>query len=323
MWTHIRKDRRAKAWLGALASTALLGFVVFSHIWSPFAGSSLIDSFQDSLHGPGFAFVTILIVTLLRTSRQGAVDYRLAGLLAISIGVLSEAVQVFFPRDASIGDLIADCLGVIAGLGIMALLDPSVRQRLRRPNLLVAGIVTIVAIALTFVPTLFYGYAAISQLHAKPKLLTFDSIWERAIYRQTLMKWPERLSPPHSWPEHHKLSALATEAGRFRILIRIETFLDWTPYRSLNFFASSATQDSVKVQLVIRQRPDAISGERSVLRKTLEIDTTYRHFKIPIADIMNDAKNGPMDMARIASIALLAIGDEPNASVWLDDFYLE
>jgi hypothetical protein len=297
--------------------------VVFFHVRAPVLGSNLDASFQDSLHGPGFAFVTVLIVAFLRLFRHGAVNYRLAGLLAMSIGVLSEAAQVFFPRDASIEDLIADCLGVIAGLGFVALLDPSVRKRLKRRNLIGAGIATFFAIALTFIPTLFYGYAAISQWHAMPRILTFEENWEYAIYQQTWWTRPKRLSPPESWPKTHQVSALATETGRYRILIRIETTPDWTANRSLNFVASSATQDSIKVQLIVRQHPDKNRRRKGVFRKTLEVDSTYKQFKIPLTEIMNAADNAPLDLGRVSSIAILAIDEKPNASIWLDDFYLE
>ena len=165
-----------------IVSIGMIALVVLAHVHEPVMGSHLADHVLNSLHGPGFAFVSVAILLILRVLRTGLSNYLIAAMVAGFIGLVSEVVQIPGPRDASASDLLADLVGITAGLGCIAVFDRSIRQKAKRWHLVGLGTAATIATAVAFVPTVLYAYAAVSQWRAMPVILSFERFWERATY---------------------------------------------------------------------------------------------------------------------------------------------
>lgn len=320
---RLTEDRKRLLVCAAVAASSalLLAFVVLAHVRQGRSASHLVEHFSNSLHGPGFAFVAITVFAILRIFRRSLSNYLYAGAISMAIGVLSEAAQIPGPRDASASDLVADLLGTVAGLGLLAVFDALVRKRFNRWAWLGVGAVTVVTGFFAFAPAVGYAYAGTAQWQAMPTILTFERIWERASFRQTAHVRPTRMPAPQNWPVSGNI-AKATEAGHLRTLIRIEPNSDWHAYRELSFVAASADDRDYDVEVVVRELPDSPTESGSRYGKMIALTSQPNTFVISLEDVASEADLPPFDMTRISSISIFATGDDSDVTILMDDFRL-
>lgn len=307
----------------AILTLAVLGAIMLAHVLSPAVESKLIDNFTNSLHGPGFAAVAVFALAVLRLYRRSPSNYLHAAVAAMAIGVMSEAVQIPGPRDASLIDLVMDALGIVAGLGIFARFDPQVQTRLGDASLLGLGAITILAMLLTVVPTVLYGYAAFSQYRAMPSVLSFEKTWERAVFSQSWNRRPELVAAQPGWPGADGTIARAVEVGRYGVLIRVRPYPDWSEYSTLSFVAASGDTNTQEIILTIRElpRPDGHGGPAT--QKLIRIAPQPTRYQISLGEIASSSKGGELNLSRVSSITMNASNPGSNTTLLLDDFRLE
>ena len=113
--TKATAPRRSFAWL-----TAALFVYVSWEALRPDPGGSSIDQLDKLLHF--MAFATLAVSSALASSRGRRSHWTIAALLLL-YGALIEIVQAYVPgRDSSWLDLMADGVGIAAGLGLVTLL---------------------------------------------------------------------------------------------------------------------------------------------------------------------------------------------------------
>ena len=94
-----------------------------------------IHLWDKALHAAAWA---VFALCCLRATHGGVGPLRagpawLAAALALAYGGLDEWHQLSIPgREASVGDLLADAVGIVLALAVMALLGPAVAGRRRR-----------------------------------------------------------------------------------------------------------------------------------------------------------------------------------------------
>lgn len=316
--------RRSLPHIGvAVISIALLSIIAFAHIRDSSQSSQMANAFVNSLHGPGFTFVAVFVLALFRIYRRSTKNYLHAAVVSMTIGVLSEAVQIPGSRDASASDLILDAAGILAGLGAIAIFDRDLRSRLTDRFRLGLGIISMLALVVTFSRTAFFGYAAWSQDRAMPTLLAFENAWEGSIYRQPSLRSPKLLEAPAEWPQGSNHIALATEAGRAGIFIQVEPYSDWSDYSTLSFILASGEDTIQDVQISVRDVRQ--KGERRSNRyvERLRVDPKPRRYEIDLS-VVQEVNNGrPFNIANIDSITLSTTEPGSGVSLYLDDFRLE
>jgi len=318
---HIR--RNLPHIIVAALTIALLGAIAFAHLRDSELVSHLADAFVNSLHGPGFAFVAIFVLTVLRVYHRSLANYLYAAAIAMGIGVLSEAAQIPGPRDASALDLILDAIGIVGGLGSFAIFDRDLRSRLNDWFLPGLGTVTALALLATCVPTTFLGYAAISQHRAMPTLLSFDNFWEKAIYHQTWRRRPQLVQASSDWPKNSNVIAFAEEAGRSGLLIRLEPFPDWSEYSALSFVAASGNENDQEISLMVRDL--AAEGERrgEIYLSQIRVDLVPKRYVVPLEELRENTNGQSLDLTRISSITLSAANPGSGTKLFFDDFRLD
>ena len=112
--TEAAASRKPFAWLTA----ALFGYVTWEAL-RPNPGGSSIEHWDKLLHV--LAFATLALSSALACSPSRKSDWGIAAGLLV-YGALIEIVQAYVPgRDASWLDLMADAVGIAAGLGLTRL----------------------------------------------------------------------------------------------------------------------------------------------------------------------------------------------------------
>ena len=159
------------------AAIAVLALVLFGQIpghgrWAAELG--------NSTHGPAFAFVTLILLALLRRApgRNTSIlrDYSLAIAGALLLGALIELVQLAIGRDGSFSDLGRDTLGALAATGFFALVDPRVRALpSRRPARLIGLLVGVASTLILVAPLGITGAAYLQRHRSFPTLVDFSS----------------------------------------------------------------------------------------------------------------------------------------------------
>jgi len=314
--------RRLPHVIVAIFAVVLLIAIALAHRFSPTQVSHLADAFVHSLHGPGFAVVAVLVFAGLRLYRDAPVNYLHAAAAAMAIGVFAEAAQIPGPRDAQVMDLLIDALGIVGGLGVIALCDRNVRASLNERPMLGLGVISIAALLIATGPTVLYSYAWISQFRAMPTLLSFESRWERTVFSQPGKEHPDLIAAPSNWLSTGTI-AYAEEAGHHGTLIRLTPYPDWGEYSRLSFIAASGNEDVQKI--VVSVWDIGPEGERyeNQYSQQLHIGPEPKRYVISLDKVREIANERPFDIAHIESFSLSATDPGGGASLFFDDFRLE
>jgi len=307
----------------ATLSIVILAAIAIAHLRSPSHISNLARSFENSLHGPGFAVFAVFVFAILRIYHHSPTNYRNAAAIAMAIGVLSELAQFPGPRDASLSDLVLDAIGIIAGLGIVALFDRSVRTSLDDKLILALGAASVLASAVIYVPTAWYGYAAVYQYRALPTLLEFDGFWERAIYGQTWKQRPELVAAPSGWPDASNMIAYTKETGRFGLLIRLEPYPDWSKYASLSFLAASGDAGHQEIIVTVRERRPQGRRRANRYSRPLSVGPEPTRYVIDLEEVRSISNGQPFDISHVSAVSFHAADPGSGTSIFVDDFRLE
>lgn len=130
---------REKTWISVLAVIGILALVELFYIPGH---NPWLEALNNAGHLPVFGLLAIAILHLVKIARpqrraQPLRAYVMAALLAAGLGVLSEAIQYFTPRDADLEDLVRDVLGAVSFLALYAAVrDQDLKtQRANRPGL--------------------------------------------------------------------------------------------------------------------------------------------------------------------------------------------
>ena len=303
----------------AVVVTAVIGL----HRFSPDNWPSLAVDIIHSLHGSGFAVLALIIYWFLRRRFPSRVNYLLAAVITMAIGLVSEAAQIPGPRDAQFSDLLIDGLGIFGALGFLAAFDPSVRRQLRKSTRVLLPALAGTALAIAGIPSLWLSYALVQQYRAFPTLLTFEHNWERAIYKQPEHRRPLLIAVPTGWPVTNGTIARSSEAGRWGIFLSLKPVQNWSAFRSLSFIAASPGRPFVFDVAIKDVRQKKVEKEQARFYKKFQVGPEPKRYTISFAEIESEASNGPFDFTLVESVVLSAADPGTGVEILLDDFRLE
>ena len=275
-----------------------------------------------SLHGPGFAILSLLILWYFQHQCRSVINYVLAAAITMGIGLASEIAQIPGPRDAQLKDLVVDALGIFGAIGISASLDSSVRSIIPKWTRLMLPAAAAAALAIACVPTLWLGYALIQQKNAFPSLLTFERRWETAAFGQVPGHRPELVTAPADWPGDGTVVAHAVERGRWGIFLSIHPLPDWRGYETLSFLIASAGEE-FSLDMCIRNK--YLKGEeaRNQYCKSIKVGPEAREISIPYSEILAGSKSGTFDFSRVDAVVFSVAKPGAGNELLIDDIRLE
>lgn len=305
-----------------LLFAAVVAAAITLHRFSPVSWPPLAVDILHSLHGTGFAVLALAIFSYLQYTFPNSINYLLAAVITMGIGVVSEAAQIPGPRDAQISDLVADGLGIFGGLGVRAAFDADVRVQLRGTLRMLLPALSGVALAIACMPSIWLSYAIVQQHRALPEILTFEHAWERATYGQTVDARPVVVQAPAGWPVKGKKIGRATEDGRWGIFISVHPRQDWRGYSSLSFIAASAGEAfSLDIGVRDMRKADEDHGIRHY--KSVVVNPQPKRYTVTFEEIAATATDRPFDLSLVEAIVLSAVKPGSGGEILVDDFRLE
>ena len=314
-------DRSKLLYPLVLLTVAILS--IAAHRIFPERPSALLDALVHSLHGPGFAAVTIFIY-LVVDKKSGVIrPYLLTGCMAMLIGIASEIAQIPGSRDAQFSDLVVDGVGIMAALASIAYFDKyiiAVTQRGFRPFI---GVVAATALGATFLPTLWFGYAFIMQGRAMPSLLSFEYQWESATYHQSENYRPTLIPKPEGWPGATSTVAYARENGRWGTLIRLKPFPDWRGYSLLTFVAQSMSDDEFELDIDLLNMRAPGEKESNRFKTNVSVSTTPKRYVLLLDELRSKQENSSLDKQFVQSLTFSASHPGQGIEMLIDDIRLE
>jgi hypothetical protein len=290
---------------------------IFAMLFMRLPGDSMLwREFQNAGHTPLFGFIALATLYMLRTYIPTVRDrplygYLMSAAVSLGIGVMSEYGQLLTDRDPSSYDVMRDLIGIVAGLGVYAGVDPRMKplwSNLRRGLRSGTVILSCFLFAASLFPLVRLAIASIQRNEAFPVVIDFEAGWSKPFLQfqhASLIAATE-----------NQLSQLDLKPARYPGVSIVEPYPDWSAYASLMFVIYS--RQSHPFELVLRIH-DKLHNQDHADRfnRSLMIMHGKNYFRIPLAEIRNAPVGREMDMTRITGFTLFAVD-----TVLPVDFYI-
>ncbi|HEY0941733.1 MAG TPA: VanZ family protein [Steroidobacter sp.] len=308
-------------WIALLAIGILLCAVVFA----PVPGDTRwIRTLHNSAHAPIFGCVALLSLVVIRAQPRFATwrpakQYAVALAVALSLGLLTELLQLPAGRDASLQDALNDVIGAVALLGLFAVFDEQVRLlRHGRAVRAVAAVIGIVALAVAAAPVTRAAIKYQQRDQRFPVLADFTERYDRYFILQQWAQFsPARM--PSRWTSKAGERAMHVRLldGPYPGMDFIELPPDWSGYSTLAIDLTNPT--GLGLQFVVRVHDAAHDNEMSDrFNRRFELPPgTRRVFRIPLQDIAAAPQARELDLRRVAGMIIFRVDDSPR----VDEIY--
>jgi hypothetical protein len=323
-------DTRKALWLiaSAVLILGLLGPVLVDDV----PGHTLFwQTMFEFGHVPLFGAISLVLLGLVRTLKRGSernpwLDYLFALVGAMLLTLVSELVQYFGPRDASLSDLLRDLAGACCALAFMA----SVDSRLIQTGLLAQSgrkwTLRIVSIGLVMLFLLPFP-AMINAYHQRrasfPSIGSFESTWESK-FMGWVGSWFLITAPPPEWHEARGIKAVRVTFAytKYPRMVVEGPFPDWRGYQFLVFDLYSEMEQTVP--LVVRV-DDLDHNEEydDRFNRRLDIEPGAHSVRISLDDIRRAPHDREMQMDAIRWVVLFMIDPAEPVTLWVDNIRLE
>ena len=276
----------------------------------------------------GFFAVSILILstTLTKRSRPAKYHYYLAFWLSTAVGLLAEALQIYGPRSADIGDFLRNVLGIGSFLLFASTFDGPIvpsNENARAYSIWYRRLVATAILCVAFIPVIVMSTAYVQRASAFPSICRFRAGWEQHFVETSRCEISQRALPDR-WQKVSLDSAtyVTFHTGRYRVLSFEEPYPDWTGYARLVFTIYLASPEPIELRLRIE---DERYGRQSSDRfdETLRIEPGVNRIAIPLAEVRRGPQTRVLDMSRIQRVSLRAVRPSVPFSFYLDGFRLD
>ena len=279
-------------------------------------------------HTPLFGIVSVAVLGLsiqILNLRKRYLHYLFAFVISVIIGVAMEYVQMFGTRDADVGDLIRDLIGIASFLCFCIGLDKQMlagfkyNSRVIRKLLLA---ISMMIFLMSFMPVLHWAGGYLYRDHVFPQICSFDSFWgKKFVFTQDAEL--NAIPPPCGWKDAGTgcVARLTFERGEYPGFRIEEPYPDWTGYQSLTFTIYSELDDSV----VLGLRIDDIHYNNTYedrFNTRIVVRSGVNPVSIPLDKIKNGPKFRELDIAAISVIYLFIHKPENPFTLFISCFEL-
>jgi len=304
--------------------------VLLGTVWTPVTGQGRwTDVVLTTGHGVTFALtaaLAALVVAGSERTRRWPVWLHYGTVLSLTglLGLGSEVLQIWLPRDANPEDLRTDLLGAWAGLAAFAVFDSRLRT-VGRIGIPLSGLIPFFVLAVPLV-TCIHAYAR--RQAAFPILadyrLSFDDYFLQA---QGTSRAHDLM--PQTWAGFTGEQAMRISFGKtaWPGLHFAEPIPDWRGYETLAIDVTNPNPAALPLNIRIDDRAhnnqysdrfntiiDLAPGERSIVR-------------LPISDISRAPRSRNLDIDEVSGLILFVSGNsEPErigegllvSRIWLE-----
>jgi len=301
-----------------LLVSCIAGLLLALHFFRPPISGLFTQVFFDSLHVPVFGLIALC--AYLAQNTQSAWRRRALVALAITatLGVLSEAAQIFTSRDASVNDLIADCAGAAGFLAILLAVFPPPETSWTRRFLLGGIAVALLGWILT---PLFVVSAAYSEQYALfPTIARFDSRFGHVLKRTQNIDY--RVIPSGKGEPAHALVILKDKPWPGVAFHDIQP--DWSEYSVLIVHLSIDGDFPLPINLRVHDEAHKSSQKFSDrFNRAYSLQPGNHSLRIPLADLEHAPQGRSMDLSRISEVIVFSDASNAGRSFRLYEIRLE
>ncbi len=281
-------------------------------------------------HAPLFGVLSIaMLVFAKRFMRRTTEQFHYfiaAGVVASFVGGLTEFIQYFTPRDASVLDMIYNELGITSFLLFAATIDPKMQQypllkSLAGRNWVRLGSVLIVSCA-------FISFATITLAHARrqaqfPVISNFDSYLDHNFVLGSNATI-DFVDPPTEWNSNKSDGVVRWHSdGKLLSALTIQyPYPVWTGYSSFHFEIFSDEQRDLHVFLRINDVAHNFEYDDRY-NSELTVKPGLNQFTVSLADVVDLPDGRQMDMTSIANIILFTSGRQAPHTLYVDNIELK
>jgi hypothetical protein len=305
-----------------IAGVLLVSVVLWAHYYMPGQISALTAEAIRSLHGPGFGIVALVVVKLGRFSGGPAARYIKAGATTMLLAILAEAAQIPGSREAELGDLLIDALGIIGFLGLAAAFDHDLRSKVGTLGTVAIVLVSLPAFAAAVAPTAWLSYALVKRNQALPQLLSFDAAWEQTYASGNAVDY-DVVPAPANWPAGSGNIARLHSAGKSGLMLHIRPYPDWSNYVAVSFIAATTGGETRRIALGLwglNLGDGTLPGRYYTRAKISPIPARYC---ILFEELPDRSSERPFNLHYVSQLTVGATKNERGVTVYVDDFRLE
>ena len=280
---------------------ALLYALLF---YQPPHGGLWLQVFLNSLHVPVFGLIALSVFLLWHPERPWVRRAITALVAACALGLLSEIAQSVTARDASLTDLIADCLGAAGTLAITVAVFPGSRlSPSRRAVFSVGGIVLLTS---ALAPLAAVSAAYVERNAQFPVIFDADSRYGRKLVRAQHVRYD--LVDSSSGSETHARITLLDAPWPGIALHDLSP--DWSEFSELVVDIGVEGDTALTISLRVH---DAGHNQMHADRynRTFNLDPGRRELRIPIDALRIAPQGREMDLTAVSELILF--GSESDA----------
>jgi len=281
-------------------------------------------------HVPLFGVISLAVLglsikLLSPYIRRRSIHYLISLLVTAGIGLITEIIQYYSPRDADFVDIIRDVIGAIVFLLFYMTFDkqlPALSDKNRRKFRVIIRTLAVIICLAAFIPAGIWAKSYHSRQMQFPLICGFDSCWETMFVEGEDAQLQRTAAPP-KWDKSpdDKVACLIFDKADFPGIAINEPYPDWTGYSAFSFEIFSPYGSSLKLSLRINDtHHDYTFYDR--FNTQLKIDPGGCEYLIPVESILYGSKTRDMDMTSIAMIKIFAHKPDTSFTLYFDNFKL-
>lgn len=274
-----------------------------------------------------FALVCLALAgNLLKHSLpKRSYHYLAAFVLTVVVGILWEAAQIVFPRNADIYDLLRDAIGAVTFLAFYTRFDPSLSEARKRWGFKTRTIMLVgppLIVIVTMLPAVAWASAFYYRNHQVPLLATFDSSWE-TLFWTTANATLEMTPAPDDWSQSDgtmvgRLICQPTPRSGFAIN---HVYPDWSNY---DFLQLQLYFDHSAPGLFYVQVEDAEFQGTVADRYTFQSEISPGHnlIEVPLDSAGQLPSGRPLDLGQIKIVYFFTADTTRTYQIYIDNIRL-
>lgn len=275
----------------------------------------------NSGHTALFLFVSIILYYRLKTwfpHVSKVVIYFCVFFIGALLGILIEGLQGLTQREANLGDIYRNLLGIMSGLCLQAALS-SYRVHCKKPAVVLFVVAGIGFFLYGVAPLIKLSTHYIERHNAFPVIVDFNENWSMSFMRldnvELLKK--EKLSGQNSG-----LNVIKFNEGRYSGISIIEPEPDWSNYNALRVTIISNNEYVTELTLRIHDAShNHEHGDR--YNRKLIVRPGLNEFEIDLDEIRREPVNRELDLSHVAGLVIFLYNLELPLQIELSNIYLE
>lgn len=304
----------------------LLLFVQFAQLPNY---SLLWREIQNLGHIPLFACIALLCFYLLQhlVKIKNKYKYYLYTLvLSLGMGIAVEVVQFYTGRDAEVGDVLRDLLGIVMALSFYAIVELHHKEKLMQKNYFHQRFFLSLLLLVLFVISLFplarLSWAYIQRNEAFPVIVDFTQHWPEVFLHKHYVQM-NVVNAPVLWATmtDQKVERIQFEkGGSYPGVTLDEPFADWSTYRRLVIDLYTTSVDNLDIRISDRQHNQQYTDR---FNASYVLHPGENIISIPLAKVKKSPHGRMMDMKQIYNMALFTNNITSPFSIYIKQIQLE